>query len=504
EQITESLDEQAARRGTGGSAEDAAREGASPTPPPDPAQVIDQPRVKRCQGQPPRQTEDPQSPPCVPFWDGDNGGATATGVTATEVVIAYPTGGFGEDDAAVGDLARHFNMRYEFYGRRLTIKAFVPDGGSFNHPDPTTMRSDARLVADQLNAFASMAYPDRKGSEHHYYDALTELKVISAAYRGGSQLTEQRLRSKAPYQWNVLPGVDTMFRTYGQFVCRTLKGLPPEHAGPGTRDRSQRKFGIIFTRALDGSVPDLTPLRTELRACGLPDDQVPQVEARHQNATARSGVSEILAMKDEGVTSIVCLCDVGETRNTLMPAASAQTYYPEWLLGSYIDNDLDNSMSQAPPDQRRSVFGATFRNRFGPRDSMPWFWAVKEANPTREVPEGNYYPLASRYAQLLLIASGIQMAGPNLTPETFMRGLQQARFPNPGAGDAPHYQARVGFEPSRHTMTQDATMWWYDPGRRSTVNPADVGAVCYVNRGVRFRHGSWPTGRQAFYQEPCL
>src|SRR5207248_1022396 len=38
------------------------------------------PSTKQCVGHPPRQTEDPLSPPCVAFFTGDNGGATYRGV----------------------------------------------------------------------------------------------------------------------------------------------------------------------------------------------------------------------------------------------------------------------------------------------------------------------------------------------------------------------------------------------------------------------------------------
>src|SRR5688500_18978088 len=36
--------------------------------------VVDKARVRRCIGNPPRQTEDPQSPPCVNYWEGINNG----------------------------------------------------------------------------------------------------------------------------------------------------------------------------------------------------------------------------------------------------------------------------------------------------------------------------------------------------------------------------------------------------------------------------------------------
>lgn len=46
---------------------------------------------KRCVGKPARQTEDPLSPPCIAVYEGDNGGATAKGVTRDEVKVIIET-----------------------------------------------------------------------------------------------------------------------------------------------------------------------------------------------------------------------------------------------------------------------------------------------------------------------------------------------------------------------------------------------------------------------------
>ena len=56
--------------------------------------------VKRCVGDPPRQTEDPQSPPCVAYWTGDNGGATWKGVTHTTVTVVTPVARTCDTDRA--------------------------------------------------------------------------------------------------------------------------------------------------------------------------------------------------------------------------------------------------------------------------------------------------------------------------------------------------------------------------------------------------------------------
>src|SRR5918992_186795 len=45
------------------------------------------PIVKKCVGKPPRQTEDPNAPPCVPFFEGDNGGSTWQGVKDDEITV---------------------------------------------------------------------------------------------------------------------------------------------------------------------------------------------------------------------------------------------------------------------------------------------------------------------------------------------------------------------------------------------------------------------------------
>ena len=135
---------------------------------------------------------------------------------------------------------------------------------------------------------------------------------------------------------------------------------------------------------------------------------------------------------------------------------------------------------------------------------MPWYWAVREADPTSD-PQGNtYYASNSRYYQLLLLASGIQLAGPDLTPASFQRGLQAARFPNPGAGAAPYFQARVGFQGQRHVMSADASMWWYDPNRPGTIDASTPGSVCYVDRGRRYALGEWRRSDPAFFRGSCL
>ena len=461
-------------------------------------------RTNLCIGSPPRQTEDPQSPPCVPYFDPDvdNGGATSKGVTGDAITVALPQQ-FFEDLAPPQHMAAFFNARYEFYGRSLNLVPFTTTGCVETQPDPAKMRNDAVLVDEQIVPFASLAYAGCNGADHHYYDALAERGIVSVVDGNTTKGVERTYARRSPYQWNVMPGVDTILAQTAQFVCASLAGRPPRHAGAREAQAAERRFGVITTRATDGTAPDLAPLLDGLTACGV-SPVVKQDDTT--TAPAREGVNTMVQMQDAGVTSVLCLCRANDVNGVYMPAASAQGYQPEWVQSSFINTDLDNTYGggKAPADQSTHVIGITLRNKLLPRQDMPWYWAVKEIAPSYEPPAGVYYAAHSRYVQLLLLASGIQLAGPELTPESFARGLHAARFPNPGAGGAPYFQARVGFAGPRHTMSSDAAMFWFDPQRPGTIDPSVPGAICYVDRGRRYALGSWPTGDPAFRTGACL
>jgi hypothetical protein len=464
--------------------------GARPTVTTRPA--VDLPRVRRCVGDPPRQTEDPQSPPCVAYFSGDNGGATAKGVTGDKITVIYPFQQL-ETESFVQKLVDYFNRRFELYGRKIVLARI--DVAGFAQPDPAEMQQAAR--AKSKIAFASLTYPDRKGGEHYYYDELAREKVVSVVHRALAQGTEAHLRSFAPFEWSVFPGSDTMLRDLGESACATLVGRVARYAGPGSQ--RDRVFGVVKQVTADHASPDVTPLVDTLHACGA--GEVTVVDDQ-ESASTRTGLDTIVRLNDAGVTTAICVCDSGEVRSDLMPAASAQAYQPEWVLTTYVDADLDNSLNGAPPEQAAHVLGLSFRNKLLARQNMPWYWAIKEIDPSAEPSANDYYSLSARYASLLLLASGIQMAGPRLTPERFEAALHATRFPNPGAGGPPYYQARVGFDGGRHSMTADGVLFWFDPSRAGTVDGTSTGRVCYLYGGRRFAHGQWVRNDPP-YQTEC-
>src|SRR5207244_411943 len=140
EQITDSPNDQNAAAGSGPRAGAAEASSAAATA----NSTVSVVRVRRCVGDPPRQIEDPQSPPCVPYWQGDNGGATSKGVTRDEIRIE------GNYYASPDDVA-FFNRRFEFYGRHITL---VPVADAYGLCDASGERAEAARVDEEVHAFA--------------------------------------------------------------------------------------------------------------------------------------------------------------------------------------------------------------------------------------------------------------------------------------------------------------------------------------------------------------
>lgn len=475
---------------------------ATPTPTPSKtkaAAAIDVPAVKQCAAG--RQIEDPQSPPCKSYFKGDNGGATSFGVTRDEIRIAVPQGAAFEtprdDEQAITNF---FNEHFEFYGRTLRLMPYYVTGNTFAEPNPPDMIADAEYVKKDAKAFASLSYLDRKGAEMPYYDELAKLGVISV--QGPSFLgTEAHLRKYAPYEWSDLTTVDVILENLGQFVCANLRGYPASYGGPYSWSAATptRTFGVLVTQDPDGTQPDISPLTTALSGCGVK----PTVVHAPQAQQASDAVNPIVQLSGDHVSSVMCICDGGSMRNYLT-AAEGQGYNPEWVLSTYGGNDYDNSPNQAPPDQAQHIIGISFNNKYLPNQQMPWYAALRDGDPSASIPSGTTgYQVYNFYENMLLIASGIQMAGPHLTPATFQAALQATVFPDPGVGAPPYFQSGVSYRGS-HAMKTDATMFWFDNAQPGTENPQSTGAVCYVGHGTRFGLDGWKRGQPAFRQGSCL
>lgn len=511
----------------GASASPSASASAGPSPSASPSAqslAVPQNALRACVGPAPlRQTEDPQSPPCVQYWLGkDNGGATAPGVTRDAIHIAVPTHEGRQKEYTA--LANHFNKRFEFYGRKLVFEFCNPAGGStLGSPSEANQNADAAQAAAGCGGsghrpFASTFYRNSNG-RHYMQEMGCRHKIIAV----GSYTPYDSVYMKqcAPYLYQYLMETDREFAYLGDWACKRLVGRNAVHADgndgstPGRAlNGLKRNFGVFLAPyyADDPVAREsaLRPLLDRLRQCGfpVPADQViinPVANSGGVTVDPTSANNAILQMKSKNVTSIFCLCNLFGF-GALQKAATSQSYRPEWLASSYgpLDIDVSYTLGASPKDQLANTFGLTFAPRQVNPALEPYNAAVNEGDPSvaPSTTTNDVQNRAEIYRPLLLLASGIQMAGPNLTVQTFRDGLRKAAFPNPATESV---AGAVDMPADGWSLTSDAAEWWYST---TAVGPhsdssSNRGTICYVAGGERRRIGGWPSGPDPFFGPRC-
>ena len=466
-------------------------------------QEIVKARVRRCVGDPPRQTEDPQSPPCVNYFDGDNGGATTKGVTRDEIRVVWAGTRYNER-RYVQPILDHFNRRFEFYGRRLRLVELPTRG--LDAP-PEEQRAKAQKVDDDVKAFASLGYSSWAETQAaHYYDELARRRIISIDFLAQGRSERRDHARHAPFQWTYQPPTDEMFGHAVEWTCKRLEGRTAAFAG-GRQRVSQRRFGIVVITP-DAVTTDVQAFRDGLAGCAGP---VPVYEVNDAPSATRTRERVALAsMERDGITSAFCVCGSVQFEQVLI-ANSNSAYRPEWIFAGHagVGSTTAYNGSREAADQLENLFGLYGGNKHGGLDHEPWWAAAKDAAPEVELyPEEPTSFQADRfYRSLMVLAAGIQMAGPRLTPETFAKALYDTRFPNPSCGRPPLYQACVDFSPSDHSMVNDVTTVWFD--RLATPSEGRFGGApgdwCYERRGERRARGTWGSDDLEIHDrsQPC-
>jgi hypothetical protein len=489
---------------------------ATPTPTPtQPAQTVAANLLKQCVGPPPlRQIEDPQSPPCIAYWKGDNGGATAKGVTRDAVYIAIPTPENAQ--GAYDALFSFFNKRFQLYGRKLVPEYCNPasSGGS----DQATQVSDAATSASGCGGkypkpFASTFYRQNNGAYYMPEMACRYKTIVVGSYSPYDSTFLNRCPG-LQFQYPML--ADDEFANLGEWVCGRLADRNARWAGgndtatpPKPLSSHPRTFGILLEPFTDDDPVNrrgaLAPMLSHLHACGI---DVPAKDAIINPVTGdfdpASAQNAMLQLRQDGVTSVICMCNFFSF-GTLQRASDTNGFQPEWITSTFGLNDVNSSflLGAGPADQLQHTFGITFQPRMVNPLLNPYNVALAEGDPS-QTPDTATTGEAKLevYRALLLLASGIQMAGPHLTAQTFRDGLRTTVFPNPVTQT---HAGFVGFASDGYSMTKDGAEWWWsnrDKGPFSD-SAAHRGTVCYLNGGRRYELGGWPRGDAPFFSGRC-
>jgi hypothetical protein len=432
------------------------------------------------------------SPPCFAF-SGDNGGATSQGVTANEITVSYRSttdppllqllasvGGvpLNETNQKVADTAAalvdYFNKNFQFYGRKLKFVGFQGRGTltqEFGGGGQELASNDALTAADGLHAFA-----DASALSQPYSDALARNKVIAI---GAPYMSQQWFEAHRPYAWSFLPDCTAVSQLSAEYSNKRLLGQDAKFAGDGLQGK-KRKLAVI------------SPNNLEYRQCV--DAFEKGIEAKGHKidlkldytidvATLQTQAASMLSkLKAANITSVSVAGDP-LTQAWLVQDADAQNYHPEWLIAGvgFIDTDLGGQIiAKKSGGQWDHAFGGSPSVAAASPQTSEAYQAYKSVRPN-----GTPSALIEQiYQQILIVALGVQMAGPDLTPANFETGLYA--YP-PASGQAGLWDWPIG----KYTPVRDIRELWWDPDK---VSPFNDQKGTYVDNGQRWQAGQIPSG----------
>ena len=466
---------------------------SAPPPPPPPKKAA----KGRCFGDPPRQTESVYSALCVPaFTGGDNGGATAPGVTAEEVRVGIMV----DDDDAVppgrleGDIQPtdsektrqlktwqiYFNERFEFYGRRMAF--YVQAVGGSDDEE----RADIKQMKTAYDPFAAIGPNINMPTAATANEAIKQ-KMIT--FLGGNNPPDF-YRSNHPYVYSFTMDSGQVGEGGYELICKQWAGEPPGEINQ-QRDITfeydkPRIWGLIVyqdevrTGAVEGS-------KQRMKQCGVEFAQT--AEFNLTDAQGQSNIAGIIAkMKAARVTTIVLGVDPYTPPLFTVEAERAQ-YSPEWIG---LTGTSGNTAGRLMDDNQAQNYVSLHSEEIPRLDAdKDWYRAYKEVDPEGE-------PTSDYFRNLQQLAGGIQLAGPQLTPESFWSGLVKnpCRDPDPIWSIGGCYRNPDPTVPAYargdYTYSDYQSILWFDQTGKDP-NSGFAGAWCHMHGGRRYRVGQYPT-----------
>lgn len=440
------------------------------------------------------------APECYAPFTGDNGGATAPGVTGDTIrVVLYQA---PENDAVLDAIAGavtddkpsdvsatyqgflpFFEKYYETYGRSVELVVYEGSGTAI---DEVAARAAAAEIATELQPFAVWGGPAITTA---FSDELSARGILHLPGGGGSG--PEYWEERDPY----LIGVGMapwQFRSHlVEWIGKQLAGRPAEHAGDPGLAAQQRRFGLVYLESSPAAADSADNLRIDLETVGA--ELAVQLPYRNPLDVSAEAPGIIARLKDAGVTSVMVVGDP-LTPATFTRVATDQGYFPEWIVaGAPLG---DTTVFARTYDQRQwaNAFGlSTLVARSDPALSNGrrlYRWFSCEEPPAPDQIELIYPTPAVFYAAL-------QGVGPRLTHESFRQALFNAT-PTKRGISSPSLSwgtpAKGRWGAVDHQGIDDITEVWWDA---EATGPDENGRVAsgmyaYSDGGKRYLPGEWP------------
>ncbi|RLE19381.1 MAG: hypothetical protein DRJ50_12250, partial [Actinobacteria bacterium] len=280
------------------------------------------------------------APSCYAPFDGDNGGATAVGVTGETIkvvqyqgpdddpIIAYLTDAVSVDDTnaeeaeTLQDMFDLFGDYYELYGRTVELVVYESTGLT---DDAVTARADAVRIAEDFEPFAVLGGPALTNA---FADELAARDILCVGCTPGQD--PQWYEDRDPYVWGLAIGAEQS-RTHGtEFITKQLSGKNAEYAGDPEFQSQARKYGLVYLESSATSTTIAENFVDDLEAGGVEISEfLPYVL---DPASIQASAAQIIGkLKAAGVTSIIFTGD-GIAPRDFTNEATAQEYFPEWII----------------------------------------------------------------------------------------------------------------------------------------------------------------------------
>jgi len=375
------------------------------------------------------------APICQPAWHGDNGGATAPGVTATTITLTYrlattnelqelyalvPPAVVGTNEQAVHTMQAYidtFNKYYELYGRKVVLAPYTGEGNFIDEVTGAGLaeaQSDALTVTSSLHGFADMSLID---STVTYTQALQDHGVVAF----GSYLQDADwYQSRVPDEQTVGPNCTKGATAIGAVLGKGLSGTRAVYAGDPALRSENRVYGIIYP---DNSTATTCARLIESALAGQGHPSAVDVAFTFDPATLiQSSANAVAQMRSHGVTTVICASCDPVTPIFLFIAADSDGYRPEWFLQSYfaggnsnLDSFVRNELSEAgTPDEAAGIITLGNAPVAPARQEAVEAYRLGNGGSTADLLPS--YPFA--YGPLLDFFNLLQAAGPDLTPQT--------------------------------------------------------------------------------------
>jgi hypothetical protein len=446
------------------------------------------------------------APECYAPFEGDNGGDTARGVTGDTIkVVQY----FGPDDDPIidylsdavavedtnaqseqtaRDMLGMFEQFYEFYGRTIELEVYVSTGLA---SDEVTARADAVRIAEDFEPFVVLGGPALTSA---FADELAAREVMCIGCTPGQPPEWYAARDPFVYGLGISAAQSRAHAT--EFISKQLAGGNAEFAGDEAFQGAPRVFGHVWISSSPESPTIAAGFEADLTEGGAPITE--SLPYTLDPGTIQAQASQIIAkLKASGVSTVILVSD-GIAPRDLTNEATAQEYFPEWVIAAPALSDL-------------TAFGRTY-------DQAQWANAVAVTHGAVPVtPEiAGFYGLyqwfmgaeapAKDTIGLLMpnytfLAANLQATGPNLTPESFRDALFAGAGTTPALTQPLLTYGDQGFWPDiDYNGVDDATLAWWDA---AAVGPDEIrkegtGMWSFVDGGQRYLPGEWPTENKLF------